>query len=174
MRPPPSPCSTGKCAIWWSASAGWRTITCGDRDIRGLSHYEVFPEVPERWKRDSPAMPGGGGGELRGRPLPASRWQHRLGVLGGSALAKADNSIGGIIIFSELITERKRAEEALAESELRTTANCSNGRKARWGCTRWYLTRRTILATSASSMSIPAFERNDRPRPQQDSGMWGP
>jgi PAS domain S-box-containing protein len=32
---------------------------------------------------------------------------------------KIDESIGGIIIFSEVITERKRAEQALQESELR-------------------------------------------------------
>ena len=32
---------------------------------------------------------------------------------------QADNSIGGIIIFSEDITQRKRAEQALRHSELR-------------------------------------------------------
>jgi PAS domain-containing protein len=29
----------------WSADYG-----LGDRDLRGVSHYDIFPEIPERWK----------------------------------------------------------------------------------------------------------------------------
>ena len=47
-----------------------------------------------------------------------------------------DDSIGGIIIFSELITERKQAEEALAGKRTSLPRNCSSGRKARWRCTK--------------------------------------
>ena len=69
---------------------------------------------------DSPAMPGRGGGEVQGGSLPACpmaaldwlSWEAR-------PWRRADDSIGGIIIFSELITERKQAEEALRASEAR-------------------------------------------------------
>jgi PAS domain S-box-containing protein len=91
----------------------------GDRDILGLSHYEVFPEIPDRWKEihqrclagaverckeDLFLRPDGGAEWLSWEVRP---WR------------KADDSIGGIIIFTELITERKQAQAALAESELR-------------------------------------------------------
>ena len=33
-------------------SRRWRTdFHLGERDLRGLSHYEVFPDIPERWKK---------------------------------------------------------------------------------------------------------------------------
>jgi PAS domain S-box-containing protein len=32
-------------------SRRWRTdYGLGDRELRGVSHYEIFPEIPARWK----------------------------------------------------------------------------------------------------------------------------
>jgi PAS domain S-box-containing protein len=93
-------------------SRRWITdFRLGDREIRGLSHYEAFPEITERWK------------EIHRRCLAGAVEncaEDRFARLDGSAdwvrweirpWRRIDNSIGGIIIFSELITERKRAEE---------------------------------------------------------------
>ena len=34
------------------ASQGWRRdYGLGDRVLRGVSHYDIFPEIPERWKQ---------------------------------------------------------------------------------------------------------------------------
>ena len=34
-----------------AASRRWKTdYRLGDRDVRGQSHYALFPEIPERWK----------------------------------------------------------------------------------------------------------------------------
>ncbi len=98
----------------WSSDYG-----LGNRDLRGLSQYEVFPEVSDHWKE-----------------------AHRRGLAGevvrqeAERFLRADGSVqwvcwelrpwydkagevGGIVIFAEDITERKRAEEALRASEQR-------------------------------------------------------
>lgn len=89
-------------------------------DVIGRSHYELFPEIPERWKD---AHRRGLVGEVvredeeRFERLDGSvQWQHW-------ALRpwyRYDGAIGGIILFTEDITGRKLAEEAL------TRANCHN------------------------------------------------
>jgi PAS domain S-box-containing protein len=87
----------------------------GDRDLRGVSHYDIFPEIPERWKE-----------------------AHRRGLAGevmqaeDDSFVRADGSlqrlrreihpwhepsggIGGIVVFTEDITERKRAEQHIRQ-----------------------------------------------------------
>jgi PAS domain S-box-containing protein len=97
----------------------WMTdYQLGDRDIQGLTHYEVFPEVPERWKEIHQRCLAGGVENCEEDPFRRPdgridwvRWQVR-------PWRRIDDTIGGIIIFSELITARKQAEDALAESEI--------------------------------------------------------
>ena len=91
----------------------------GDRDLAGLSHYEVFPEIPDIWKT---AHRRGLAGEIvredddRFERVDGSvqwlRWEVRPWYDG-------ENAVGGIIIFTEDITRRKQLEEALRESEHR-------------------------------------------------------
>lgn len=89
------------------------------RDLTGLSHYDVFPEIPERWRAvhrralagqvlqsDEDAFPRPDG------RLQWLRWEVR-------PWRDADGQIAGIVIFSEDITERHEAEESLRESEER-------------------------------------------------------
>ncbi|MGB6064130.1 MAG: PAS domain S-box protein [Desulfomonilaceae bacterium] len=84
-----------------------------DRDIIGRSHYEILPEIPDRWK----ALHRRG---LEGEVVRAEedcfermedaaqwlRWEVRPWY-------KAEGSIGGIVIFTEDITDRKKAEEEI-------------------------------------------------------------
>ena len=102
------------------ASSGWRRdFGLGDRDLRGLSHYEIFPEIPDRWKevhrrgllgevlyedRDKFQRADGRVQWLRWKVRP---WYESKG------------SIAGIVIFTEDISARVRAEEALRLSEER-------------------------------------------------------
>ena len=87
------------------------------RDIIGRSYYEVFPNVPQRWKEihrrclagaverceeDRFIRPDGQEAWLRWEICP---WRDQQG------------EIGGIMVFSEVITDRKRAQEALRQSE---------------------------------------------------------
>jgi signal transduction histidine kinase/CheY-like chemotaxis protein len=93
-------------------SPRWLTdYKLGDQDLVGRSHYDVFPEIPERWKEahrrslagavdihddDSFVRTDGSTEWLRWDLRP---WRN------------ARNEIGGVIMFTEVITERKRAEE---------------------------------------------------------------
>jgi len=103
-----------------AVSRRWMTdYRLGDRDLRGRSHYDIFPELPERWKAAHRRA-------LEGEVVQADedrfvradgkvqwqRWETR-------PWHAADGAIGGIVIFTEDVTGRKLAEEALRESELR-------------------------------------------------------
>jgi PAS domain S-box-containing protein len=89
------------------------------RDVIGVSHYEIFSEVPERWKtihRRGMAGEVLGGDNDRFERADGTeqwlKWEVRpwYGTTG---------EIGGIVIFAEDITESKRAEEARQVSEQR-------------------------------------------------------
>jgi len=101
-----------------SVSRRWlNDYKIGDRDLIGLSHYEVFPEIPEHWKEFHRR---GLNGEVvtnesdRFERMDGSvqwlRWEVR-------PWHSNTGNIAGILIFTEDITERKQAEEALRRKE---------------------------------------------------------
>lgn len=90
-----------------------------EEDLIGRNHYEIFPEMPQKWKEvhqrvlagaiewnddDSFARPDGS--------ITYNRWECR-------PWRHVDGEIGGIIMYTEVTTERKKAEIALRESEER-------------------------------------------------------
>jgi PAS domain S-box-containing protein len=81
--------------------------------ILGRSHYEVFPDLPERWKEIH--RRGLAGETLRAEE---DRWDRESGTNWSRWEIRPwqnfDGVPGGILIFSEDITHRKQAEEALA------------------------------------------------------------
>ncbi len=89
------------------------------QDLRGRNHYEVFPEIPQRWKEIHRRCLAGAverAEEDAFKRLDGSiqwtRWEIRPWHI-------ASGAVGGIIIFSEDITGRKKAEEAFFESRER-------------------------------------------------------
>lgn len=86
-------------------------------DIRGRSHYEVFPDIPERWKEVHRRCLAGATernkADLWERADGTSIWLHWE----ITPWYRTENEIGGLVIFAEDITNRKRAEEALQKSE---------------------------------------------------------
>ena len=90
-----------------------------DRDLAGLSHYEVFPEIPDIWK--TAHRRGLAGGIVREDDDRFERVDGSVHWLRWEVRPWYDgvNTVGGIIIFTEDITKRKRLEEALRESEHR-------------------------------------------------------
>lgn len=92
----------------------------------GKSHYEVFPEIPERWKI---VHQRGLAGEVvrceedrfvrRDGSEQWLQWEVRPWYTIGGA-------VGGLVFFTEDITERKRGDEALHESQRQLTTLISN------------------------------------------------
>ncbi|MFB2833390.1 PAS domain-containing protein [Floridanema evergladense] len=85
--------------------------------IIGRSHYEIFPEIPERWRQIHQRCLAGAtetcNEDLFIRADGTQqwiRWEVRPWY-------KANHEIGGIIVFSEDITQRKQAEQTLQQSE---------------------------------------------------------
>lgn len=99
-----------------AVSRRWLTdYGLGDRDIIGHSHYEIFPEIPQRWKDIHRRCLDGATERCDEDPFVRAdghtdwvKWEVR-------PWRKADGGIGGIIIFSELITARKQAELKITE-----------------------------------------------------------
>ena len=91
----------------------------GDRDIIGRSHYDIFPEMPQRWKEIHERCLQGNIEKCDEDPFPRSdgtidwvRWEIRPWY-------EDVGRIGGIILFSEVITEQKLKSEALELSSAR-------------------------------------------------------
>ncbi|HMV98302.1 MAG TPA: PAS domain S-box protein, partial [Anaerolineales bacterium] len=89
----------------------------GDQSLIGRLHYEVFPEMDESRKEIHRHCLAGEVVKHEGDPLPRVdgtldwvRYELRPWY-------ELDGRIGGLIFFSEVITERKQAEEKLRASE---------------------------------------------------------
>ena len=92
----------------------------------GRSHYEIFPDIPQRWRGIHDRV-------LAGEEL--SHDQDTFPRADGRAdwvrwlmtpWRKADGSVGGALLFAELRTEQVEARRALAESEARFRAAFEN------------------------------------------------
>ncbi|MEY4745100.1 MAG: hypothetical protein RL272_1045 [Candidatus Parcubacteria bacterium] len=91
----------------------------GEQDLAGRSHYEVFPEIPERWKEIHRRCLAGAIEKNDNDPFVRRdggtdwiRWEIR-------PWNDPSGGIGGVILFSEVITEQKRQADALRESARR-------------------------------------------------------
>lgn len=91
----------------------------GNQDITGRTHYEVFPEIPQRWKKIHQRALAGGVEKCEEDPFP--RLDGRLDWVRWEVRPWYEHSgeIGGVIMFTEVITERKKAEEELARYRTR-------------------------------------------------------
>ena len=95
-------------------------------DIVGRSHYDVFPDMPERWKQIHKRVLGG---------TTESCVEDRFDRSDGSTMwlqwearpwYNAANEIGGLILFTQVITKRKQTEaDLIAAREAAEAANRS-------------------------------------------------
>ncbi|MCF7823131.1 MAG: PAS domain S-box protein [Candidatus Marinimicrobia bacterium] len=90
-----------------------------EQDVIGKHHYDIFPDLPQKWRDVHQRVLAGEILSAEDDPYPRAdgrvdwtRWECRPWY-------ESDGSIGGIIVYTEVITERKQAEIRLAESEER-------------------------------------------------------
>lgn len=88
-----------------------------NENVIGKSHYEVFPEIPDRWKKIHESALSGNversqedSFERMDGTTDYNRWECRPWYTAG-------NEIGGLILYSEVITGQRLAEQALFLSE---------------------------------------------------------
>ena len=88
-----------------------------DVEVLGRAHYEIMPEVPQEWREEHRRCLAGEKLAKEERRLVRAdgtvQWVHREII----PWRTGDGAIGGIIIFADDVTERRRAETALRESE---------------------------------------------------------
>ena len=87
-----------------------------DRDVIGQHLYEIFPELPQRWREIHQSVLAGAVERAEEDPFPRpdghvdwTTWECR-------PWHKADGGIGGMILYTELVTARRIAAEALRQS----------------------------------------------------------
>ncbi len=101
-----------------AVSRRWMTdYRVQDENIVGRLHYDVFPELSENFRQVHQRGLKGAVEKSEGDPFPRLdgtidwvRWEVH-------PWREPDGEIGGIILFSEVITERRLAEDALRASE---------------------------------------------------------
>lgn len=83
------------------------------RDIIGRSHYEVFPEIPERWKKLHQRSLAGE--TIRAEEDRFVRAEGTVQWIRWELLPwrTAEGAIGGLLIFTEDISQRKRDRDQL-------------------------------------------------------------
>jgi PAS domain S-box-containing protein len=86
-------------------------------NLVGRCHYDLFPDLPTHWKKEHQRCFDGEVIEKEEEPFPRKDgsmdwvqrklcpWRHR------------SNEIGGLIMFTEVITEKKRLEDQLRQSQ---------------------------------------------------------
>jgi len=90
-----------------------------EKDVIGKHHYEIFPDLPQKWRDVNQRALAGEVVSAEDDPyyrddgtVEWTRWECRPWF-------ESDNTIGGIIVYTEVITQRMEIEKALRESEER-------------------------------------------------------
>ena len=90
-----------------------------DPNIIGKHHYAVFPDLPQKWRDIHQKALAGEVSRADRDPyyredgrMDWTRWECRPWY-------EADGAIGGIVVYTEVITEQLRVEQALRENEER-------------------------------------------------------
>ena len=83
----------------------------GNRNLKGLSHYEVFPEIGEDWKLIHKRCMAGATDSREEAPFPRADGTQDVLRWVVQPWQKGNGEIGGILMLTEVITDRIRAQE---------------------------------------------------------------
>ncbi|HVW15994.1 MAG TPA: PAS domain S-box protein [Mucilaginibacter sp.] len=84
-----------------------------DRNIIGMSHYDVFPELPERWRELHQRCLAGECSRCSDDPFPRADGSIDWVQWELCPWYAANGAVGGIVLFSGVITAQKLLEERL-------------------------------------------------------------
>lgn len=94
------------------ASDRWLTDYHLDGEaIVGRCHYEIFPDLPERWKQAHRRVLAGSVERCTEDEFPRANGSREWLQWEARPWLKADGAIGGLAMFTQVITDRKRAQE---------------------------------------------------------------
>ena len=100
------------------ASRRWLTdYGLGDQNILGRTHYEIFPDIPDKWKAVHQRTLAGA---IEGQDEdPWERADGGMDWLSWKTYPWHDSSggVGGLIFFTEVVTKRVLDQQALRDSE---------------------------------------------------------
>jgi PAS domain S-box-containing protein len=95
-------------------------------EVIGRSHYEMFPNMPPRWRDIHTRVLTGEELTQEEDFLPAENRRPEWARWSMKPWRTADGRIGGALLFSEVITDQVEARRALAEGEARFRATFEN------------------------------------------------
>jgi len=107
------------------ASDRWiRDYQLENKNVIGRTHYELFPELPERWKQDHQDIITGKVKVLESKEDSFIRPDGRVDWLRWELRPwhNLSGQIGGLLMLSEVITEGKLLEQKLQSSEAQMRA----------------------------------------------------
>ena len=79
--------------------------------IVGRSHYEIFPDLPERWREVHQRVLAGSVERCAEDEFPRTNGSTEWLQWEARPWLKADGAIGGLAMFTQVITDRKRVQE---------------------------------------------------------------
>ncbi len=104
--------------VYLAASRRWNDdYGLSDHDIIGRSHYEVFPEIPERWRAIHRKCLDGAVERVDNDPFVRADGRTQWVSWEIRPWRDATGKIGGIVCFSEDVTLRRQAETAVIEAK---------------------------------------------------------
>ncbi|MFZ1401302.1 MAG: PAS domain S-box protein [Candidatus Promineifilaceae bacterium] len=111
------------------------------QEILGRSHYDIFPEIPDRWKTIH--QRGLAGEIIQADEDPFVRLDGHTQWLRWEVRPwyTSSNEVGGIVVFSEDITERKEAETAVKQMQAVLTQAETIAKIGSW---QWDLTTQAL------------------------------
>lgn len=86
-----------------------------EHDIVGRSHYDVFPDIPERWKQIHQRVLGGAIESCDEDPFPRENGDTEWLQWEARPWHDTKGNVGGLIFFTQVITERKQLGLKLEE-----------------------------------------------------------
>lgn len=89
----------------------------GEQNLVGRSHYEVFPEVPERWKKHHQRCLGGETLSCEEDPFPRADGEIDWISWKLHPWYQENGEVGGVIMLTEVITETKRLKQKLLSQQ---------------------------------------------------------